>query len=82
MDSLCRQALSQNSGPACCAENARTCLTVARPYRVVAGAPNPGTVMVLRVLATTEPGIRTTISTAKINTMTTRFWPMGARCAG
>jgi hypothetical protein len=38
--------------------------------------------MVLRVLATTEPGIRTTISTAKINTTTTRFWPMGARCAG
>jgi hypothetical protein len=43
--------------------------------------PNPGTVTVLRVIATTEPRTRTTINTAKISTMTTRLWPMGARCA-
>ena len=42
----------------------------------------PTTVTVLRVIATTKPKTRTTISTAKISTMATRLWPVGARCAG
>jgi hypothetical protein len=52
------------------------------PYRVVAGVPNPGTVMVLRVIATTAPRTSATVSTARISTMTTRLWRAGARCAG
>jgi hypothetical protein len=38
-------------------------------------------VTVLRVIAATEPRTRPTISTAKISTMTTRLWPVSARCA-
>jgi hypothetical protein len=52
------------------------------PYRVVAGVPNPGTVMVLRVVATTAPRTSATVNTARISTMTTRLWRAGARCAG
>ena len=52
------------------------------PYRVVAGVPKPGTVMVLRVVATTAPRTSATVNTARISTMTTRLWRAGARCAG
>ena len=52
------------------------------PYRVVAGVPNPGTVMTPRVIATMTLRTSATVSTARISAMVTGRLPVVARCAG